>query len=87
MTDTLRVPPHNIHAEQSLLGGLMLDNQTWDNVADRVAEADFYRREHRLIFAAMMRLADAGQPLDLVTIAESLESRSELSEVSGLPYI
>ena len=79
--DGLRIAPHNPQAEQSLLGGLMLDNQTWDDVADKVSEADFYRREHRLIFAALQRLAIGGQPFDLVTLAEDLES----GEISKTP--
>jgi replicative DNA helicase len=85
--DGLRVPPHNIQAEQSLLGGLMLDNQTWDNVADKVSEGDFYRREHRLIFAALQRLAESEQPFDVVTLAESLERSGELEDAGGLPYL
>jgi replicative DNA helicase len=85
--DSLRLPPHNIQAEQSLIGGLMLDNQTWDNVADKVAEADFYRREHRLIFAALQRLAESQQPFDVVTLAETLERCGELEDAGGLPYL
>jgi len=65
----------------------MLDNQTWDNVADKVAEADFYRREHRLIFAALQRLAEDEQPFDVVTLAETLERSGELEDAGGLPYL
>jgi replicative DNA helicase len=65
----------------------MLDNQTWDNVADKVAEADFYRREHRLIFAAVQRLAEDEQPFDVVTLAETLERSGELEDAGGLPYL
>ncbi|MGA7982035.1 MAG: replicative DNA helicase [Chromatiaceae bacterium] len=86
-TDSLRIPPHNIQAEQSLLGGLMLDNQTWDNVADKVGGADFYRREHRLIFTALQRLAESEQPFDVVTLAETLERNGELEDAGGLPYL
>jgi replicative DNA helicase len=86
-TDSLRIPPHNIQAEQSLLGGLMLDNQTWDNVADKVGGADFYRREHRLIFTALQRLAESEQPFDVVTLAETLERNGELEDSGGLPYL
>ncbi|MEA3278290.1 MAG: replicative DNA helicase [Pseudomonadota bacterium] len=85
--DNLRVPPHSIQAEQSLIGGLMLDNQTWDAVADKVGEADFYRREHRLIFAAVRRLAEKEQPFDVVTLAETLEGKGELEDAGGLPYL
>jgi replicative DNA helicase len=85
--ENLRVPPHSIQAEQSLLGGLMLDNQTWDNVADVVGDQDFYRREHRLIFAAVRKLAEGEQPFDLVTLAETLERNGELDDAGGMPYL
>lgn len=86
-TDALRVPPHSIQAEQSLLGGLMLDNSTWDTIADQVNERDFYRKEHRLIFHAVARLAEDDQPFDVVTLAETLERREELEEAGGLAYL
>ncbi|UHD16762.1 replicative DNA helicase [Thiocapsa bogorovii] len=85
--DELRVPPHNIHAEQSLLGGLMLDNSTWDRIADMVTERDLYRREHRLIFRAIAKLAAEDQPFDLVTLAETLERTEQLEGAGGLPYL
>ncbi len=83
----LRVPPHSIQAEQSLLGGLMLDNQSWDRIADRVGAQDFYRREHRLIFQAVAALAEQDRPFDVVTLAEELEKHGNLEEVGGLAYI
>jgi len=86
-TENLRIPPHSIQAEQSLLGALMLDNQTWDSVADKVSEGDFYRREHRLIFAAVRKLAEDEQPFDVVTLAETLEQNRELDDAGGLPYL
>ena len=86
-TDALRIPPHSIQAEQSVIGGLMLDNSTWDYVADRVGEHDFYRREHRLIFRAVNSLADQDQPFDVVTLAEELERVGALADVGGLPYL
>lgn len=85
--DELRVPPHNIHAEQSLLGGLMLDNSTWDRIADMVTERDIYRREHRLIFRAIAKLAATDQPFDVVTLAETLERTEQLEGAGGLPYL
>lgn len=85
--DALRVPPHSLQAEQSLLGGLMLDNQTWDSVADKVNDGDFYRREHRLIFAAIRDLAARDQPFDVVTLAEWLERTGQLDDAGGLPYL
>ena len=85
--DDLRVPPHNIQAEQSMLGGLMLDNSTWDRVADLVGDQDFYRREHRLVFGAVKRLAEVNQPFDVVTLAETLERNEQLEDAGGLPYL
>ena len=85
--DELRVPPYNLHAEQSLLGGLMLDNSAWDRVADMVSEGDFYRREHRLIFEAITKLATVDQPFDVVTLADTLESNKRLNDVGGLSYL
>lgn len=69
----LKVPPHSIEAEQSVLGGLMLDNERWDDVAERVVADDFYTRPHRHIFTEMARLQESGSPIDLITLAESLE--------------
>ncbi len=86
-TEALRVPPHSIQGEQSVLGGLMLDNSTWDQVADRVTRKDFYRREHQLIFRAVEALAERSQPFDVVTLSEELERRGELEEAGGLAYL
>ncbi|OQX30840.1 MAG: replicative DNA helicase [Candidatus Sedimenticola endophacoides] len=83
----LRVPPHSIQAEQSVLGGLMLDNQAWDQIADRIGEVDFYRREHRLIFRSVQALAEKGQPLDVITLSEELERHGALVEAGGLAYL
>ncbi|MFC2991212.1 MULTISPECIES: replicative DNA helicase [Halomonas] len=83
-TAALKVPPHSLEAEQSVLGGLMLDNQAWDNVADRLVSDDFYRYEHRLIFNVMAGLAEGGRPLDVVTLSEALEGRDQLDTVGGL---
>ncbi len=83
----LKVPPHSIEAEQSVLGGLMLDNAAWDKVADMVAEEDFYRRDHRLIFHAIRTLAERSEPSDVVTLAEWLDKRSELEDAGGIAYL
>ncbi len=85
--DDLKVPPHSIEAEQAVLGGLMLDNDAWDQVADRVSEEDFYRHDHRLIFRAIASLADKNRPFDVVTLSEWLESRDELENAGGLAYL
>ncbi len=85
--DALRVPPHSIQAEQSVLGGLMLDNQAWDQVADQIREKDFYRREHQLIFRSVEALADKVQPFDVITLSEELERHGALKDAGGLAYL
>jgi len=84
--DSLRVPPHSIQAEQAVIGGLMLDNEAWDRIADVVGEEDFYRKEHRLIFAATRRLSERDSPYDVVTLAEELNHLEQLDEVGGIAY-
>lgn len=86
-TEALKVPPHSIDAEQAVLGGLMIDNGTWDQVADAVGEEDFYRRDHRLVFRAMATLANQGVPCDVVTLSEWLERNGALDEAGGLAYL
>ena len=85
--DDLKVPPHSMEAEQSVIGGLMLDNQSWDNIADVLNELDFYRHDHALIFRAIAALADESQPYDVVTVSEWLGSRNELDSIGGLAYL
>jgi replicative DNA helicase len=85
--DALKVPPNSIQAEQSVLGGLMLDNQTWDSVADKIVETDFYRKDHRLIFRAIAQLAEKQIPFDVITLSEALEAIGELENVGGLAYL
>lgn len=86
-SDPLKIPPHSIHAEQSVLGGLMLDNQSWDSAADKVGEEDFYRSDHRLIFRAISELAKKNAPFDVVTLAEILETNGDLEDSGGLAYL
>ncbi|MBE0510491.1 MAG: replicative DNA helicase [Gammaproteobacteria bacterium] len=86
-TEALKVPPHSNEAEQSVLGGLMLDNNAWDKASDLVVEEDFYRRDHRLIFRAIKHLADLGSPFDVVTLAEWLDKLAELENVGGIQYL
>jgi len=85
--DALKVPPHSVEAEQSVLGGLLLDNGSWDRVAELLDEEDFYRRDHRLIFRAVRMLIERAEPCDVVTLSERLASSSELDEVGGLAYL
>lgn len=81
------LPPQAIEAEQSVLGGLLIDNNRWDQVADILREDDFYRKEHRLIFSAITDLAQKSSPADVVTVSEALENRHQLENVGGLTYL
>lgn len=83
----LRLPPHSIEAEQSLLGGLLIDNTVWERVGDIVNEADFYRDDHRRIFRQIARLIELGKPADVVTVYEALEKNGEAEHVGGLAYL
>ena len=83
----LKVPPHSIEAERSVLGGLMLDDNAWDNISDSLVADDFYRSDHRIIYRVMADLVGKNQPLDIITISEALEGISELENVGGLAYI
>ncbi len=87
LTRKLRVPPHSLPAEQSLLGGLLLDAEAWDRIADLVHEDDFYRKEHRIIFAGIRDLHARGQTADVVTLTEHLERGGRLVEAGGLAYL
>jgi len=85
--DGLRLPPHSVEAEQAVLGGLMLDASAWDSVADVIQAADFYRRDHQLIFAAIAELVEAQNPCDAVTVSEALSGKGLVDEVGGLAYL
>lgn len=85
--DDFKVPPHSIEAEQSVLGGLMLDNQAWIQIADKLSEVDFYRHDHQLIFTSIRALAEDNQPCDVITLAEWLENRNKLDDAGGLAYL
>ncbi len=83
----LRIPPHSIEAEQSVLGGLLLDNSAWDRASDLLNESDFYRHEHQLIFAAIQQLINASKPADVITVFEQLQMQGKGAEVGGLAYL
>jgi replicative DNA helicase len=85
--DEIRVPPHSIEAEQAVLGGLMLDNRSWDAIADRLVAEDFYRRDHQLIFEAISDLGGKGEPSDAVTLSEWLERKGLADQTGGLVYL
>jgi len=83
----LRVPPHSIEGEQSVLGGLLIDNSAWDRAADLVSDTDFYRLEHKLIFTAIGKLIVAGKPADVITVFEELNSLGKADDCGGLDYL
>ena len=83
----LRVPPHSIEAEQSVLGGLLLDNSAWDRAGDVLTDSDFYSFQHRLIFSAIGHLINATKPADVITVFERLESLGKGTESGGLVYL
>lgn len=83
----LRIPPHSQEAESSVLGGLLLDNNSWDKVADLLVEADFYRYEHRLVFASISSLVNSNRPADVITVFEQMQSQGKSEEVGGLAYL
>ncbi len=85
--DALKLPPHSVEAEQSVLGGLLLDNEALDKIADILHEDDFYRHDHKLIYQHISRLIQLSRPADIVTVAESLESNAELTSIGGLAYL
>src|SRR3954447_11819334 len=85
--EAARVPPQSIEAEQSVLGGLLLDNGAWDKIADVISEADFYRSDHRAIFRHIAQLIEENRPADALTVAESLDRAGKVAEVGGQAYI
>jgi len=83
----IKMQPHSIEAEQSVLGGLLLSADAWDAVSEAVVDSDFYRPDHRLIFRQIAKLAEASEPVDVITVADKLEARGELASAGGLPYL
>ena len=85
--ESLKLPPNSVEAEQSVLGGLLLENEALDRIADILNQADFYRHDHRLIYVHITKLIEQNRPADIVTVAESLENSAELSSVGGIVYL
>ena len=83
----LRVPPHSVEAEQSVLGGLLLDNLAWDRAAELLTDSDFYRYEHRLIFSAIAALVQHSRPADVITVFEHLQGLGKADDCGGLAYL
>src|SRR5258708_32972480 len=79
----IKLPPHSVEAEQSVLGGLLLENAAWDKIADMIGESDFYRADHRLIYRHISKLVGNSRPADVITVSESLESTKELEGIGG----
>lgn len=85
--DPLKRPPHSAEAEQSIIGGLMLDNQVWDKISTRLCEADFYRTEHRILFRTITNLTKKNQPFDVITLLDALKSNNALDDAGGEAYL
>ena len=83
----LRIPPHSIEGESSVLGGLLLDNTAWDRVGDVLVDSDFYRYEHKLIYGAIGALVNGSKPADVITVFEHLQSQGKAEEIGGLAYL
>src|SRR5262245_29295913 len=84
---SLKVPPHSVEAEQSVLGGLLLDNTAWDRIGNVLSLDDFYRDGHRRIFSLIARLIDQAKPADVVTVTESIEASPDKDKTGGLAYL
>jgi hypothetical protein len=83
--DRIRVPPNSVEAEQSVLGGLLLENSAWDRIGDLLREDDFYRADHRLIWRHIARMVEASRPADALTVAESLERSNDWRRSADSP--
>ena len=83
----IKMQPHSLEAEQSVLGGLLIAAEGWDGIAELVAPEDFYRPDHRLIFRQIARLAEASDPVDVITVADKLHASGELQAAGGLAYL
>ena len=83
----LRVPPHSIDAEQSVLGGLLIDNGAFDKIGDVVTDGDFYRDDHRRIFRHVSRLIERGRPADVVTVDEAIKVSEDKDKTGGITYL
>ena len=85
--EILKIPPQSLEAEQSVLGGLLLNNEAWDKVAEKVVAVDFYSRSHRIIFETIGRLIEQGSPVDLVSLSEALKNEQQLQDAGGFVYL
>ncbi|MGE3758903.1 MAG: DnaB-like helicase N-terminal domain-containing protein, partial [Pseudobdellovibrionaceae bacterium] len=83
----LKAPPNNTEAEISILGALMLDPDAWDQVQDKISEADFYKPAHQKLFATIAELRNKNQPVDVVMMSNLLQTRGELDSIGGAEYL
>src|SRR5688572_9709666 len=83
----LRIPPHSIEAESSVLGGLLLDSSAWDRVGDLLKDSDFYRLEHKLVYAAIAAMAAANKPTDVISVYDYLQTLGNADDAGGLLYL
>jgi len=82
-----RLPPQNLEAEMSVLGGVLLENEAMNRALEYLTTSDFYRESHRKIFNSLLALSDKSEPADLVTLTAELKNRSELEDVGGSTYL
>src|SRR3989338_498862 len=82
-----KLPPQNIEAEQSVLGGILLENEALNEIVDTLRSDDFYRRSHQIIFDALTHLSDKSEPADLITLTEYLKSKNNLESIGGSVYL
>ena len=85
--ESLKLPPHSVEAEQSVLGGLLLSNQSWDRIGDALGEGDFYRADHRILWRTIVKLIEDNKPADVLTVTEALKQNGDLEGVGGLAYL
>ncbi|MCV2886613.1 replicative DNA helicase [Aestuariibacter sp. AA17] len=85
--ENLKIPPHSIEAEQSVLGSMLIAPDSWDKVAEVVVETDFYNRSHQLIYKSILGLLANNQPVDMITVSEELERQNKLEEAGGFAYL
>lgn len=85
--EKLKIPPHSIEAEQSVLGSMLIEPETWDTVTEIVGTDDFYNRAHQTIFGAILELLKVNQPIDLITVSETLEKHDQLDAAGGFAYL
>lgn len=86
-TNILNIPPHSIEAEQAIIGGIMIDNNIWEKVSEKLAHEDFYENNHKLIFKSIQSLITNNKPADIITISEELKKNNSLEKIGGTEYL